>query len=282
MKKVAWITDSTCVLPDAFCQAHHIYKLPLQVIVDGTSFQDGVNISPDDVFSQIGYKKITTSQPSPNDFITLYEQLKEEYDVGISYHISSKLSGTHSTSVQAAEMVGFPLRGIDSKSGIHPMSMLLKDAVLDYESGTDLDTVLHHLEQNSSTTSIYFTVENLQQLHQSGRVKGTQALLGTLLNIKPLFCFDNGEVVPIEKLRSRKKALAKLVSYLQIDRDLFDVVHVSIFHGADEESATSLKELLQSEYGITDVEIHPISPVVGTLTGKGTIGLTWIRKPKQA
>lgn len=281
MKKVAFITDSTCTLPDDFCEKHHIYKVPMNIIVNGESFRDGIDITTDEVFEKISSHSISTSQPALSDYITLYESLKEKYDMGISYHISSHLSGTLSSSIQAAGMVGFPLEGVDSLGGIHPMSAVLKEAVLHYEDkedgGCSVTDIITFLENRSKDIRICATVGSMEQLHRSGRVKSTQALIGTLLNIKPIFHFVDGEIQVAEKVRSQKKAISRMLDFLKEDVEGLGVSYISIFHGDAIELANEVKEQIVSSLHIQDIEIHPVSPIVGTLTGKGTIGLTWVK-----
>lgn len=279
MKKIAWITDSTCVLSDEVCRTHHIYKVPLSVIFGNESFRDGVEISPEAVYEKLAStnEKASTSQPSIGDFVMLYETLRENYDIGVAYHISSALSGTFQTSVQAASMSSFPLEAVDSFAGIHPMSMLLLETVKMVESGTPLETALEHLRNRSKQIEIQFTVGSLDQLHKSGRVKGTQALLGTLLNIRPIFQFENGSIGVKEKVRSQKKAVQTIVTHLKEDIVKHGVEYVSIFHADHEEVAKELQSQL-SALVTTPVEVHPVTPVVGVLAGKGTIGVTWVKK----
>ena len=253
----------------------------MNIIVDGQSFRDGIDITTEEVFEKISSHSVSTSQPALSDYISLYETLKGEYEEGISYHISSHLSGTLSSSIQAAEMVGFPLEGIDSLGGIHPMSAVLKEAVLHYEDKEDgvcsATDIISFLKNRSKDIRIYATVGSMEQLHRSGRVKSTQAFIGTLLNIKPIFHFVDGEIQVAEKVRSQKKAIARMLDFLKEDIEGLGVNHVSIFHGDAFELANELKEQISSSLHIQDIEIHPVSPIVGVLTGKGTIGLTWVK-----
>lgn len=277
MKKVAWITDSTCILSDEVCQKHHIYKVPLTLILDDVSYRDGIDMTIDEVLHLLKEKKASTSQPAISDLMSLFEELKANYDEGVCYHISSKLSGTYSSCLQMAEQAEFLLQGVDSKHGIHPMSHILLEAVMLYEKGATIEEALHYLRTETEKICIVFTVDTLQQLHRSGRVKNTQALLGSLLNIKPILEFIDGSVETVDKVRSRKKSLQWLVERLQRESEQYGIRKISIFH-SDEEAALQLKEKISSLYPTKGVDIHPISPVVGVLTGKGTIGLTWIRK----
>lgn len=277
MKKIAWITDSTCTLPDAYCQAHHIYKVPLTLIAGDKTFKDGVDMSAEEAFELLQKENITTSQPAIGDFVALYEKLKETYEGAVSYHISSRLSGTFSASVQAGDIAEFPVVGVDSKAGVHAMSSVLAEAVERYEDGETLTDTLEYLKRESERIEIYFAAGSLEQLHKSGRVKGSQAFLGALLNIKPILHFEEGIVVPVEKVRSQKKVFRYLLDRLTEDYHSGGVRHISIFHGDDMKSAEKLQADIQTLFPEQPVSIEFINPVVGVLVGKGTIGLTWVK-----
>lgn len=280
MKKIAWITDSTCTLSEDLCRKHHIYKVPLLVILNGKTYRDGVEITNEEVFEQLKHVTASTSQPSIGDFVSLYEELKENYDLGVTYHISSKLSGTYSSSVQAGQMTRFDVIGVDSLAGVHPMSSILLETVQLYESGTALEDALDHMRQRTKGIEIYFTVGSLEQLHRSGRVKSSKALIGTLLNIKPIFHFEEGEVRAIDKARSQKRAIANILTRLQKDVAETGVSHVSIFHASTPDVVENLKEEVLKIIPSAEIDVNFVSPVVGVLTGDGTVGFTWIKNSR--
>ena len=131
MKKIAWITDSTCGLSQDFIDEHNIHVLSLNVILNGISYKDDIDLTKDEVYEQLQLhgEGAKTSQPAYGDFISLYEKLKEEYDCGIAIHASSELTGTYQSSVMASKDVGFDVAVIDSKIGSYALGKMIRNGI---------------------------------------------------------------------------------------------------------------------------------------------------------
>lgn len=281
--KIAWITDSTSSLSQDFIEKNHIFVVPLNILFDDQSFRENVDITEKEFYEKIRIHKgsLKTSQPAIGEFVELYEKLKEEYDMGIAVHATSKLSGTYQTSKSAAEMVGFKLFAVDSKTGSYPISYMIKKGIELAEAGEDVNRVISQLEEYATLNHLYFVPSNLDQLHKSGRVSGSSALLANLLKIRPMLSLENGgEVLIKEKLRTDKKARAWLLDRVEEALKTHTISTIAILHADDIVAAESLKQAVQERFPGIETVIMMFIPVVGVHAGAGTIGLSWVKEKR--
>ena len=281
MQKIAWITDSTCYIDPHFAKENHIFVVPMSISFENETFRDGVDITEEEF-----YHKLTTSsqlpkssQPQIGELVQLYEVLKNEYDLGIAVHVSSELSGTVNASKQAADMAGFPLLVVDSKLISLPMFYMIRKGQEMIEQGISPTEVASKLENMYKTNQLFVMVGSLEQLHKGGRVSAIQMLLGSLLQIKPILTFQEGKVVPYEKVRSQKKALSFMVSRLKSDiEEGINVKTVFILSGNAEEESYKIQEQIHSLFPEIEIISGPLGSAVGVHTGSGTIALSWFRE----
>lgn len=273
---IAWITDSTTILPDSISQHDDLTVVPLLVMKDGESFTDGVDVQAETVYQWIGAKhKVTTSQPSIGTFTEHYERLKEKYDVGFAIHLSSELSGTYNASVQGAEIAGFRLIAIDSRCGIYPAGQLLAEAMQRAADGMPVEEIEQYILERRFDHHIEFTVANLDQLQAGGRISSTKAFVGNLLQLRPLFHFEDGKIVPYQTVRTFKKAHAKIFDHLVEMLESGTVTDVSLFHATAYDLALEWKMNLEKRYDVT-VRIDNLTPVLGSHTGNPAIGMSFL------
>ncbi|MDI3233675.1 DegV family protein [Exiguobacterium antarcticum] len=274
--KIAWITDSTTILPDSISARDDLTVVPLLVMKDGESFIDGVDVQAETVYEWIDAKhKITTSQPSIGTFTEHYERLKEHYDIGFAIHLSSELSGTYNASVQGAEIAGFRLIAIDSRCGIYPAGQLLAEAMELAATGMSVEEIEQHILERRFDHHIEFTVANLDQLQAGGRISSTKAFVGNLLQLRPLFHFEDGKIVPYQTVRTFKKAHAKLYDHLVEMLESGTVTDVSLFHAAAYDLALEWKTSLEKRFDVT-IRIDHLTPVLGSHTGNPAIGMSFL------
>src|SRR5690625_2190307 len=212
MKKLAWITDSTCGLSEQFIKEHNIYVLPLNVIVNGISYKDDIDITKEQFYELINDhgEGATTSQPAFGEFINLYNRLKEEYDYGIAIHASSELTGTYQSSINASNQTGFPVEVIDSKIGAYALGKMIKNGIELEQQGKTYEEIVTILNTYPEQTEMYLLPASFDQLRRSGRVSTPQAVFASLLNINLLLKFQNGKVIIDEKIRTKKRAERKI------------------------------------------------------------------------
>ncbi|MED4228343.1 DegV family protein [Neobacillus cucumis] len=276
--KIAWITDSTATLSRSFIEKHHIYVIPLHVVINDEFYKETIDISDQEFYERMKTEegKFQSSQPSINDFVELYKKLKEDYDFGIAIHASSVLTGTYQSSVMAANMEDFKLYAIDSQIGSYPLSHLIKKGIELVGQGLDAEEVVSELNALRSETRLYLVPSNLDQLHKSGRVSGGQKILASLFNIKPILSIEAGAAQIKEKVRTDKKAIAWLASKLREDLEMKTVEKVAIVHANDLNKAAVMEENINENFPGIETEIMMLIPVAGVHTGVGTIGLSWV------
>lgn len=278
--KIAWVTDSTSSLDEEFVKNNDIFVLPLNIIFDDESYKENVDLTEKEFYEKLRTHKgsIKSSQPALGEFVELFEKLKKEYDFGIAIHASSKLTGTYQSSKSAAEMVGFKLYAIDSKTGSYPISYMIKKGIELIKTGEKVESVIQKIEEMTSRTNLFFVPANLDQLHKSGRVSGSSALLANLLKIKPILSIEDGKAVIREKIRTEKKAKSWLINKLEESLNGFNVSKVSVVHADAEEEAKELEKVLNERFPDLETEIMMFIPVVGVHAGVGTLGLSWVNE----
>jgi DegV family protein with EDD domain len=276
--KIAWITDTTASLNKEFIEQYNIHVVPLHVVINQESYKETIDITQKEFYERMQHEDGTfqTSQPSVGEFVELYTKLKEDYDYGIAIHASSILSGTYQTSVMAAEMADFKLLAIDSLTGSYPLSFLIKKGVELIEQGLDGSEVVAQLNALRDNTRLYLIPSNLDQLHKSGRVSGTQKILASLFNIKPILAIEDGSAKIKDKVRTEKRALAWLINKLTEDLTTKSVSKVAIVHANDMNRATALEKLVNETFPSIKTELMMLITVAGVHTGVGTTGLSWV------
>ena len=276
--KIAWITDTTSSLSEQFIQDHNIYVIPLHVVINDEFYKERIDITEQEFYERMKNEegKFQSSQPSINDFVELYRKLKKEYDFGIAIHASSVLTGTYQSSVMAAEMEDFKLFAIDSQIGSYPLSYLIKKGIELVEEGMNAEEVVTQLNSVRRNTRLFLIPSNLDQLHKSGRVSGSQKILASLFNIKPILSIEDGAAQIKDKVRTDKKVFAWLASKLSKDLETKTVKKVAIVHANDLKKAAEMETYINEKFPAIETEIMMLITVAGVHTGVGTIGLSWV------
>ncbi|WP_214842882.1 DegV family protein [Exiguobacterium sp. s150] len=273
--KIAYITDSTVVLPDSIKHHPDIHIVPLYVVKGDTPYKDGIEVDAETVYEWIDAgERVSTSQPAIGDFVTIYEELKQTYDMGIAIHLSSDLSGTYSASVQGAEIAEFKLLAIDSRAGIYTMGLLLEELIERVERGDALEDVEAYMNERVKDVRIELTIQNLTQMQKGGRISKSKALIGNMLQLKPVLRFEDGLIVPYQTVRTYKKAQAHLFEVIRAAIESGECKDVSIFHGNVPELAESWKQQLGDD---VPIRIDTLAPLLGAHTGSGSIGISYLK-----
>ncbi|WP_059103371.1 DegV family protein [Shouchella shacheensis] len=280
MRKTAIVTDSTAYLSKEECVQLSIHTIPLSVVFGNDSYQEGVDLTTETFYKKMEDTSLelpTTSQPAIGSFVDLFETLRNEgYEEIVSIHLSAKISGTFQTVVSAGEMVdGIQVYAFDSKISCAPQGFFVREAAKLAHEQEGGETIVHHLEGIRSQMGAYFMVDNLNHLKRSGRLSGAQALVGSLLKIKPILHFDNGEIVPFEKVRTETKALNRMLTLLDEDVNKGDVNEVVVIHANRRSGAEELKERILERHPNQHVRISYFGPVIGTHLGAGSLGVSW-------
>ncbi|MCM3114545.1 DegV family protein [Neobacillus sp. MER 74] len=277
MVKTAWVTDSTAYLDDELRNHPDLYTIPLTILLDGEEYSDGIDLTSAQLFDRLKQLKNPpkTSQPSIGAFQALYEKLSADYDQVVAVLLSGKLSGTVSSSEQAAKLVDIPVTTLDSNILTYPMTALLKKGIALLEAGASLESVLNQLETIKKTNETYVLVGSLEQLHRSGRMSGLKFFLGSMLNVKPIISIVDGALNVKEKARSEKKAKEKILDYLRSSYEQHHFKEVYILYGLHEEQASNWENEIKREFPELEIVHCPLGAVIGVHAGENTLGISW-------
>lgn len=270
------VTDSTADLSKEQISKYAIKVVPITVTFGTESFADGVNLTAEEFYHRLTTGSILpkTSQPSPDAFWKVYEEIASEKDTILSIHISSKLSGTLNSVEVAAKMVSakvVPIDTLTASQGIGRSVLIAAEAA---QKGMELNEILEVVNKSIASTFSVFAVDTLEFLQRNGRIGKAASLLGTLLQIRPILYADpEGMVAPYDKVRGRSQVIPSLVSAALKNVNPDQPVNLSVVHSGNEESAQKLLQELQNNYEIQDLHVGMVGPAIGAHIGPGAVGL---------
>ncbi|MCI9208792.1 MAG: DegV family protein [Adlercreutzia caecimuris] len=283
----AIVTDSSSNLPEDIIDQHDLTVLPLTFMVDGEEYRsylkgEKTDLSQFYTMMREG-KVITTSLPNLKESRESIEALLREGRDVLYLGFSSGLSGTY----QAIELLLTELAGLypdRTVASVDTLAASLGEGLLVYyaakmrEEGASIEKVRDWVEEHKLHLAHWFTVDDLMFLFRGGRVSRTSAWAGTLLNIKPVMHVDDeGHLIPLEKVRGRKKSLKALVDHMEATADA-PVAEQTVFitHGDCREDAEYVADLVRERFGVTDIVINYVDPVIGAHSGPGTMALFFL------
>lgn len=275
-------TDTTCDLPQEYLDKHHIGLLPLYYSISGTVYGEGNVLDPKEFYSKMRSGDMPTTMAINPDLARkkFVEFLDKGYDI-LHIAFSSALSGSCSVASTVAreicdERPGTKIIVIDSLCASLGEGLLVHKAAKLKENGKTMEEAAEWLENNKLNLCHMFTVDDLFHLHRGGRVSKTAAIVGTLINVKPVLHVDNeGRLIPLFNVRGRKKALISLVDQMEARLKNYpgknDIFFIS--HGDCLEDAEFVAGLVKERFGIQDCLINYVSPTIGAHSGPGTVAL---------
>ncbi len=277
-------TDTCCDLPEDYIQAHNINVEPLYYIINEKTYGDPDNRLEPSAFYDLMRNGTAPKTSASNIDVTMQSfrrMLSEGNDI-LHISFSSALSSSHANNVLVANELReeFPDRKIlvvDSLSASLGQGLMIHYAVKKKEAGASMEEIAAWLEENKLHFCHQFTVEDLVYLHRGGRVSKATAIIGTLINVKPVLHVDNeGRLVSLQNVRGRKKSLVTLVDNMGAQIEGYDNECVFISHGDSLEDAKFVGNLVTERYGITDIMYNYVSPTIGSHSGPGTIALFFL------
>jgi DegV family protein with EDD domain len=281
MSKVAVVTDSTAYLPNDVIKKYSITVTPQILIWGNETFQDGVDIQPDEFYRKLATAKVmpTTSQVAIVTMKSTFESLLEAgFDV-LGIFLSAKLSGTMQSATQAKEMLpkaAAKIVVLDSNSTAMAMGFHVLTAARAALSGASLIECQELAEKARLHTGVYFVVDTLEFLRRGGRIGGAQAMLGSALNLKPLLELRDGRIESVEKVRTKGKAVSRMIE-LVVERVAGRTpVRLATLHANAEEEARSALETASEQLSPIEKIMASVSPVIGAHAGPGTVGLAYM------
>lgn len=281
--KTAVVTDSTAYLPVELKEQLNIHTIPLMVTIDGETYEEDVDLCMAEFYDKVRGKGPLpkTSQPAIGRFVDLYTQLKDEgYTSVVSVHLSSGISGTFAGAGQAGNMVdGIDVIPYDSEISCYVQGFYVIRAAELVQEGASAKEIVEELDRLKQTVRAYFMVDDLSHLQRGGRLNGAQALIGSLLQVKPILHFENKVIVPFEKIRTRKKAMKRIEDLLAEDAKTKEL-DASIIHANNLGEAEKWKAELEERFPTVHFTISYFGPVIGTHLGEGSMGLGWSERKK--
>ncbi|MDY7079900.1 MAG: DegV family protein [Chloroflexota bacterium] len=279
-QKVAVVTDSSAYISRESLGDLNIPIIPLWVIWGDERFRDGVDIAPATFYHRLreAERLPSTSQPSAGEFVEFFRRVAAESDTDtiVGIYISTGISGTVASAEAAkAQLPELNITNIDSLSTSMGLGFIAMEAARAAVAGGSLEEVVAVAEGVRQRANIIFVVDTLEYLHKGGRIGGASRFLGTALNIKPLLHLENGRIEALEQVRTKRKALARLLSVAAERAGTAPVGGVSVVDAGAIEVGDIFARQVQERFGVSQIDRTSISPVIGTHTGPGTVGIAF-------
>lgn len=277
-------TDSACDLPKEFFTETNVELFTLRVGLNNQEYNDILDIDPKDVYDAMREGAVPkTSQVSPEVFLNKFETLAKNNEEGLYIAFSSNLSGTYNTAVMIASQVreNYPnlkLKIIDTKCASLGQGLLVQEAVRLNEQGLSFEETAQKISYMAEHMSHLFTVEDLKYLAAGGRLSKSSAFIGGLLSIKPILHVEDGRLIPLEKIRGRKKAINRIIDLMAERGGDFSDKIVGISHGDDLEFANEVQALIEEKLHPKSFEITMVGSSIGAHSGPGTIAIFFTDK----
>lgn len=274
MKNIQIITDSTAYLTKDEIKEHNIKVVPLQVLFQGENKTEGFPGEFDEFFSQLKASEDfpITSQPSSGAFVKVFEEALEQGKEVLVILLSSNLSGTYNSAILATEILGSDkITVLDSQTSVANLRHMVLQAQKMVTEGKNRQEIAEYIEEQKTKMGIYLTVGTLEYLKKGGRLSNSQALIGSILDIKPILKIEGGLVVPETKVRGKKKALEIMMGKIPEQ-----VKAIYIPHIYNEKNAEKMKKTLEKRFPQAKIELTTVGPVIGSHLGPKTLGVCFI------
>ena len=284
MPSTAVVADTTSYLPPELLAKHDVHLVSLYVGIEGEQERESDVKDLHDFYERlrISDQTVTTSQPSVGDFIAVYEPLLAEGREIVSIHLSSGISGTYESAMQARERLTADGKGgeriviCDSRTGAGGMGLMILAAARSAEQGENAAQAGERAQAARDKLKIWFAVDTLDYLRRGGRIGAARAWIGTTLKIKPILTLEE-EITPVERVRTRSRAFERMLDYArqrhEAGADGWVVQHVQ-----DPESAARLVEAAKPIFGCDPVFTSEVGPVIGAHVGPGLLGVGGVPK----
>ncbi|HJG39746.1 DegV family protein [Staphylococcus saprophyticus] len=278
MIKKKIVTDSTSDLSHEYLNENNIHVIPLNLTIDGESYIDQIDISSEEYIQKLEENADTkTSQPAIGKFIELYDELGEDGSEIISIHMTSGLSGTYHTALQASEMTDSKVTVIDSKSISFGLGYQVQHIVDWNNTGLSTNEIVENIVELQKNIKLYVVIGQLNQLIKGGRISKTKGLIGNMMKIKPIGTLEDGKIELIHNSRTQNASvqfLKKEVSAFIGDKN---VKSIGIAHANIIEFVDKVKKHFSEEFNFTKFDTNVTTPIISTHTGQGAIGLVVLR-----
>jgi len=276
-RNVVIVTDSNAAVPTDLARELDIRVVPIVMALNGYTFRDGVDITPGEVYRLLrdGTVPPTTSAPSVGDFLRVFALASQTAAGIVSIHLSPKLSATYSAAVAASHLIDeVPIRVINCHSAAMGQGFVVMEAARAAAAGSDLETVIARAKEVASKMHLLATIDTLEYLHRGGRIGGAAALLGTVLQIKPVLYVADGHVDVFARPRTKSKAVQIMLQQMAEQADSRPL-HVAILHADAQEEAERLRQTIADQFDCDELYVTELTPVMGAHTGPGVLGVAF-------
>lgn len=269
------ITDTTSGLPRHLVKEHDIPLLPQIIIFDKESYRDDTELDTRTFLEKLRASPVLpkTSAPPPDLYTPIFEQLVAEGHAIICLHPSAELSGTvRFATVAAQDFPDADIRVVDTRTIAGPLAAMVLLAARWVREGADADTILARVHDLIARQRLYFVVDTLEYLHKGGRIGGARALLGGLLQVKPILTIRDGRVEPLEQQRTKRRALGRLRELVMEECPRSADAHLCVMHADAEVEAQSMATDFATALGVPEVSIYEMPPAIVVHAGPGVLG----------
>jgi DegV family protein with EDD domain len=277
-KKVAIATDSVANIPAGLIKEYDIKVIPQCLNWVGKTYLDGIDITADEFYQQLGSAKElpTTSQPSAGEFREFFLEIAEGNDSIVCIVVSDHLSGTLDSANAAVQMISdFPIEVVDSRSASMGQGFIVLAAAKAVGEGKSYAEVAEVARGLVPNTHAVFVVDTLEFLHRGGRIGGAQRLVGSVLSIKPLLHLVDGKIEPLASVRTKRKALNRALELIEEDTAGKGPLHAAVLHASTPDEAGKFYSAVKERLQPVELLLTELTPVVGTHTGPGLVGLAY-------
>ena len=282
MNKVVVVTDSVSCLPRELVEKYGIRIVPISIIIDGKPYRDGIDITPSEVYKIVRENKTlpTTTSPSPGDFLSVYREIHRENASGIvCVTICSEISMMYDSAVQAKqmaeeEMPGIVINVIDSRTAGGAEGFIALAAAEAAASGQDMARVCDAAEKMKPRVNMIAVLDTLEYLARAGRIPRAASWVTSMLKIKPILTFSQGGIKPLERARTKPKAVQRLIDIMK-ERMNSKPVRVNVMHANVPEEAEALRQRVEAEFNCIELFVADFAPTMGVQAGPGVLALAF-------
>ena len=282
MKKVAIVTDTTACISPEQCEKHEVERVPMLIIFEDKVYRDGIDINPTEFYALLRQAKElpTTSHPSPETFLEAYRDASQRAASIVCITVSSKFSATFNSARLAMEMAKETLPDVvievlDCGTAAAAQGLVVLAAARVAVAGGSLAEVSETARSVMLRVHLLATLDTLRYLVKGGRVPKAAALLGSLLQIKPIFTIADGEAHPVTNARTTAGAMKRILKIMEQKIVKGQPLHVAVMHADALDRAIALKDQISSQFDCAELFITEFTPVMGSHTGPGLIGVAF-------
>ena len=285
MREFVVATESNCDMDPIFLEENGVCVIPHYYTIEDIEYGDGKELTVEEFYNALREgKNAATMASNPAVILERFEEYAKQGKDILFISFSSALSCGYNNIFNGAREImdnhpEMTIKVIDTLSASLGEGIMIRKALNMKKQGRTLEETAAWIEQHTQNLNVQFTVDDLNFLYRGGRLSKTSAVLGSVINIKPILHIDkSGKLVAIDKIRGRKKSLTTLVDNMEARLGEFkeEQVFIGIVHGDCMDDANFIADMIKERFGYTDIEIRPIGPSIGAHSGPGAIGIIFL------